>query len=294
MAKRYSFERGKYGFTTGTIIPFARFIDGVDPAGDDFRQYVPAGFLKCDGAVYNAKDFYALAEVIGVGANCRFRKENQILEDADEGFRNGQFQLPDLGSKFITASSANGTYNNLFVENPTTGQLVTRVGVEAELSLNVGEEVITTYTGDFQTPIIPVEFSSTARFVSTLRTGIDDGFVLENSMLSHGHYSNAAAVRSGPFSANVCTDASPVDDNKAGLFSNQEEIITSVGGSTAGTTHSHQVERSAVDTQLVSNIDSIGMSGELIETRTKLSKSNLFKFDDIQHRFMLVIYLIKT
>lgn len=294
MAKRYSFERGKYGFTTGTIIPFARFIDGVDPVGNDFLNYVPAGFLKCDGTIYNARDFYSLATVIGVGSECRFTKEGTVLVDANEGFRNGQFQVPDLGSKFISAASANGVYNNLFVENPNTGQLVERVGIEGSLELNQGEEIITTYTGSFQTPIIPVEFSPNARFGTTLRTGIDNATLSDNGMLAHAHFSNAAAIRSGPFEDTVCTDADPIDDNEEGLFSNQEETVTAVGGLRGGTEHGHQLARSSVTTNVSSNIDSIPISGELIQTTTTISKSNAFKFDDIQHRFMLVVYLIKT
>ena len=75
MATNYTFERGKYGVLPGTIIAFARTLVGNDPTGNDFKQRIPAGFLRCDGSIRNGVDYPNLKQILGVGSNSKFRKE---------------------------------------------------------------------------------------------------------------------------------------------------------------------------------------------------------------------------
>lgn len=102
MASNYSYERGKYGVFPGTIIAFPRTLQGDDPTGNDFKNRIPAGFLRCDGSILNGVDYPNLKQILGVGANSKFKKESATLdEDVPANTSGGQFQLPDLGSKFI-------------------------------------------------------------------------------------------------------------------------------------------------------------------------------------------------
>jgi hypothetical protein len=291
MAKNYSFEKGKFGIITGTIIPFGRYLDGTNPEGDDWVNYVPAGFLRCNGLVYKARDFRALSTVLGTGANSKFRKENITLEELNENFTLGQFQLPDLGSKYISASSANGTYNNLFVTDPRTGNLVQRVGLEVELALNRGNILETTYSGSFNVPTTSVDFPETQNFGTTLSGQIPSAFFNSDNLLSHGHYSNAVVVRSGPFNVNLAVGGGAT---KSGYDADQELSFTSIGGSPTGTSHNHSLLRNSPTRSTTSNISSFNIPADQIVTTTKINVSNTFKMDDLQHKFILVEYLIKT
>lgn len=302
MPKSYSYEKGKYGITTGTVIPFARFLEGNDPAETSWKDFVPAGFLRCDGKIYKANKFISLSEIIGIGSNCKFRKEDTELQEPNADLSEGEIQLPDLGSKFISSASANGQYNNLFVFNPATGQLVQRVGLEVSLELNSGNTLTTQYSGSFSVPNINVDFQPTQNFGTTLPTSVLDNYYSAEGLLSHGHLSNAVVVRSGPFNTandggggnDVCVDAPSLSDEGPGYFSNLEESITDSSGSFESVTHAHQLTRSTVSKSISSNIDSFNLGADLITTTTNISVSNLFKMDDIQHRFILVEYLIKT
>jgi len=291
MAKNYSFEKGKFGIMTGTIIPFGRYLDGTDPEGTDWINYVPAGFLRCNGFVYKARDFRALADIVGVGAECKFRKEEIELEELNESFTLGQFQLPDLGSKYINAASANGTYNNLFVLNPATNNLVERVGLQVELSLNRGNVIDTNYSGSFAVPVTSVDFPATQNFGSTLSGQIPSASFNSDNILAHGHYSNAAVVRSGPFTLNLSVGGG---STKTGYDVDEELSFTSIGGSPTGTSHNHSLQRTAPTRATTSNLSSFSIEADQIVTTTKMNVDNTFKMDDLQHKFILVEYLIKT
>ena len=57
MAANYSFERGKYGVFPGTIIAFSRTLDGDDPNGTDWKNYIPAGYLRCNGDILSGVEY---------------------------------------------------------------------------------------------------------------------------------------------------------------------------------------------------------------------------------------------
>jgi len=291
MAKNYSFEKGKYGNVTGTIVPFGRYLDGADPAGLDWTKYVPAGYLRCNGAIFKARDYRALSEILGIGQACKYRKEDVELEEANDTLSEGQFQLPDLGSKYVKSSTASGTYQNLIVLNPTTGQLTTRSGLEVELELNQGEELQTPYSGSFIVPNTDVEFSSNQNFGTTLAGRVPDALVQFDNLLAHGHLSNAAVIRSGPDNQNVAVWGG---DLKAGYTVNLEQTQSSIGGSEAGTEHNHSLERSAISKSLSSNIDTFSLPADQLITTTRINVANTYKMDDLNHKYILVEYLIKT
>jgi hypothetical protein len=135
----YTRNKSLFGGVPGTIQ--IHTVPGIgvnnDPNTAKFKDDLPGGFLKCDGSVHNAKDYYLLAQILGIGSECRFKKEKTNLRDPDpETGDLGSFQLPDLGSKVIIPSGGSGDYTNVFMENkPNT----TKVGVETQAIIE-GEE----------------------------------------------------------------------------------------------------------------------------------------------------------
>ena len=146
----YARQKAHYGGIVGTIQQNA--IEGVlldkDPTNTTFKEYLPAGFLACDGRVYNAKDYYCLAQTLGIGDECRFKKDHVTLRNPDTTTGDlGSFQVPDLGSKVIVGGRDTGAYDGLTKEKkPNTN----RVGVEVEASTNVGSRIICNYNGHMQ------------------------------------------------------------------------------------------------------------------------------------------------
>ena len=94
MAAFLSEERNKLGTTTGSIIAFSRELDVNDPIAGLSATLLPAGYLRCDGSIYNETQYPALAEILGLGDSCVFKQPDQTLSTS-------QFQVPDLRSKFI-------------------------------------------------------------------------------------------------------------------------------------------------------------------------------------------------
>jgi hypothetical protein len=146
MAVFYNKEKSKMGSLTGMIISFPVEITSDDPSSSINKALIPAGYLRCDGRILFAPEYPLLAEVLGVGNECKFRKENQAL-----GLN--QIQLPDLRSKNIraTTSSNIGQYNDLFV---TTAQddVIPKAGVGLDVIQNIESPYELTYTGSFYIP----------------------------------------------------------------------------------------------------------------------------------------------
>jgi len=107
----YAREKSRFGGYCGAIIMHSTPGVGVnnDPTSAVFKNNLPAGYLKCDGTVKSVRDFYALAQILGVGDDCRFKKDGTQLRNADPTTGDlGQFQLPDLGSKVILPNRSTG------------------------------------------------------------------------------------------------------------------------------------------------------------------------------------------
>ena len=124
-------ERTKIGTTTGTLIAFPQELEVNDPNVGNSLQLLPAGYLRCDGSIYSSSVYPALAEVLGTGEGSSFRQEGVTLSTE-------HFQVPDLRSKFIRASSASdqGVINDATVVN-ASGQTIDRSGVGVTVSSNV-------------------------------------------------------------------------------------------------------------------------------------------------------------
>ena len=187
MATFLNQERTKIGTTTGTLIAFPQELEVNDPNVGNSASLLPAGYLRCDGGVYSSSVYPALAEVIGTGSECAFKQEGQTLLDT-------QFQVPDLRSKFIRASSASdqGVINDNTVTN-AAGQTVERSGVGVNVSSNVGSNAVVDMVGQFRVPPRTVTLTGNVGFTRPRRP--DEEVVAITGFLPHMHYTTTLRCR---------------------------------------------------------------------------------------------------
>lgn len=135
MAKVYASIRGAQGVAPGVIIPFSKECQ----SDANLLERVPGGYLRCDGKIYQARDYPGLAKVIGVGPSggngiraCPFPPglNGAILTnptlDADGNFTAGSFAVPNLGAKVLLPSTSAGQQ---FIGNSVSGSVYERAGV---------------------------------------------------------------------------------------------------------------------------------------------------------------------
>lgn len=150
----YTRERSRYGGIVGSMMihstPGLGF--GNDPNSAVFKEKLPAGYLRCNGDVLQARDFPALAAVLGVGSGSRFGKDNVTLREENlETGDPGEFILPDLGSKVIIGGAGTGTYQNVFIDRGIEeARPTTRVGPQVEVISNFGDRIETFYNGNMK------------------------------------------------------------------------------------------------------------------------------------------------
>ncbi len=147
--KHYQKEKAKLGNAPGTIINWSSTIVDPDPNTVKNKTDLPAGYLKCDGAVYSSDLYPRLAEILGTGSGSIYKKENTTLND-------NQFQVPDLGSKHIQASASGnvGITNDATVISGTgaNSTIVKKAGVGVNINSNVGDTAQVSFNGVFTVP----------------------------------------------------------------------------------------------------------------------------------------------
>jgi hypothetical protein len=190
MVKRnnYAHNKSHWGGIPGTIQMHT--VSGLgfnnDPTTAVFKESMPAGFLKCDGTIKNAKDFLLLSQILGVGDESRFKKENVNLRNADTETNDlGQFQLPDLGSKVIIGSRGSGEYFSTTVEDDPG---ISKVGVEVDPISNIGESASVSYIGNMVIGSDIANFNGTPKFIVPKDTSVYSLSIEE----FQGHYHNVA------------------------------------------------------------------------------------------------------
>ena len=217
----YSRQKAFYGGIVGTIQQNA--VEGIlldkDPDQPIFKENLPAGFLACDGRVYNVKDYYCLAQTLGIGDECRFKKDHVQLRNPDtETGDLGQFQVPDLGSKVMMGGRATGSYTGLTKEDKPN---VNRVGVEVEASSNVGTRVNCNYNGYMQIDPEPeINFNGNVKYNMIRKTA--PHFLDIEEFQAHAHETPGRRVLN--YTGNAKIDG----DGK----SNRTGVSTEEGGGT--------------------------------------------------------------
>ena len=209
MSAFYSKERSKYGNLTGQVIIWPVSYEG-DPNTASNKNSLPAGYLKCDGTKYFAKDYPTLAAILGTGSNCKYLRRNpdgtafDILTD-------DQFMVPDLGSKYPepTSGANAGSYNNIRVEN-SNGNLTSRSGIGIEATSSIGDTVTITYSGTITVPSQEIPLRGRPSWEYAGDTHYTDIEAVEESMVAgHMHFSSSTRAR------NMQTNESSVDEPNA-------------------------------------------------------------------------------
>lgn len=298
----YSFEKGKHGGPCGVIFPYFREINGLIPVDEDYRNFIPAGFLKCRGQILQADQFPQLAEILGVGASCVYKKSSTVLQERDSDGTGGTFQLPDLGSKYITTSSNPGQYSNDTTVDKSTNTTIQRAGIAVTLE-STGDTVEFAYDGSFSAPAVTLTFSGSWRVASppsrTAATSVPiSGFV------AHGHYGtysigarvnqNNQALQFATWqysfptclrSGNFCTGS---------LNPGVEHLSISFDEAGTDNDHSHQLATPVLTYNLpTGSIPALTLSASSITTTVNIRTREVYKMDDIAPKFILCEYLIK-
>jgi hypothetical protein len=301
MATYYSFQKGKYGGAVGTIYPFPRTLSGDSPTDTDWVRYVPAGYLRCDGSILKADEYRSLANVIGVGSDCIYKKSNiQLDEPLENGF-GGQIQLPDFGSKYVTAFSSNtGIILDNTAPNPNTpGTFQEKVGVGVDLTLNQGEQITFNYSGNFSVPQTDIPISG--NYILSMGGQSATGTIAEEQILTHGHYSNAARLKLATAPNKKVATFAPGPNLAGDLYTGAggwdtiefEDIPVQSSGSISSTQHEHGIKRTNPTHTASAYIESFQIDASPVTTTVQLASEDTTAFNDISQKFILVEYLIK-
>ena len=307
----YSYEKGKHGGTAGMIFPYFRTLNGLLPLDSDYRDYIPAGFLRCRGQILQADQFPALAEILGVGATSTYRRSGTVLEEKSENGTGGTFQLPDLGSKYITTSSNPGAYLNDTVLNRDTNLIVDRAGIAVNITSSQ-DEIEFPYDGSFRAPAVTLTFTGSWRAVSPPSETQSTSLSISN-FVAHAHVGNfsiGARVNSNG------TGYRAGSDTWAGSNGTFPWICTQRGGGACGgynadtgglrhrnlslmdagedTDHSHALSPPQVTPSgPFGNIPAVDIPAQGITTTVSLRTRDVSKLDNITPKFILCEYLIK-
>jgi hypothetical protein len=306
----YAFEKGKYGGSCGTIYPFFQKLTSPFP-NDEIKNYVPAGYLRCRGQILRADDYPNLARIIGVGETCLYKKENTQLIDPLPDGTGGTFQLPDLGSKYITAGTNSGEYLYMTAIDPTTNQDVLRAGIETSFQVS-SDQIDFFYRGDFSVPVKEIQINGSWRVTAPTRT--DSNILFINNFLGHGHGSSCATVRTlnnpnlwladrirrtslGDFLGTNCPSEVPSAAPTIATHSVWNTPTIAEIGSDDGTEHSHfnvnaRITREEITTKEMGGAGNV-ISASGLTTTVNINSSQAISLSEITPKFILCEFLIK-
>ena len=187
--KYYQKEKSKLGNAPGTIINWADAINNQDPNAAANIKDLPAGYLKCDGTVYSADQYPQLAAILGTGDACLYKKATTTLSEV-------QFQVPDLGSKHIEASTSGNVGITRNVEKITgTGENATtvkRAGVGVDINSNIGTTATIGFNGVFTIPVQNFALNGNVGWTSPTTT--EEDYISVNSFGPHMHRTSTSYI----------------------------------------------------------------------------------------------------
>jgi hypothetical protein len=308
MTAYYTKEKAKFGGVTGTIIAYPIAFAGFTQQ----EETLPAGFLKCDGSIFKASTYPALAAVIGIGSACSFDKS-----DIDDD----EIQLPDIGSKYIRISNGSGAYlNDRLTSDPDTFVVGTEITVESL----IGNEFEISYDGYFQ--LIgqdDLEFIGQPSFTVLSGSSTPEDVLTADFFQAHTHsadtriFNYLANWDDNAFVAPDLSTGEPWNSNEAqggddGVFegSNDRIITQPVVGGVQQTGHSHELDVSnASEIKANNNFrfrfggaggaateltpEDVQIPASNLRSTVTVNTSTLKKLDDITPPFYLVEYFIK-
>lgn len=291
MTAYYTKEKAKFGGITGSILPFTiKLPEANDPGDGDWKKYLPAGFLRCNGQILKASQFPALASVLGTGQESKFAKDPENLAD-------DEFQLPDLGSKYIRSSTASGEYLNTTLQQDET---VTKVGTETEVTSLVGTTATIGYSGTFTIQgVNGLQFTGTPFFTSNQTNTFDD-FLSDQSFQAHGHNAEIGVFSYlGNWTDNRFVEGVGRGGNNGQTEgANNQVQIEAPSDSSATVSHNHRINLPLTSELKTKNslkyqYFDTDISADGLQSTITITTSNLKKLDDAISPYILVEYLIK-
>ena len=291
MAKYYTREKAKYGGITGIIMPFmVRLPDVNIPDQSTWRTLLPAGYLRCDGSILSSEVYPGLAAILGTGRNSKFAKDPENLADS-------QFQLPDLGSKYVRCANSTGQYLNLTLDQDPT---ITKVGSETIVQSLVGDSVTIRYGGNFEVIGQENSFGGNPLYKTSSGNTLNSPLTEENFQ-AHGHDADVGVFT---YLGNwVDTSYSQVSGSRGANDSQTEGSNNSVPidgpeGSSFTVNHTHGINlpkstELKQDTTFKYQFFNTEIAADGIESEVIITTENVKKLDTAISPYMLVEFIIK-
>ena len=292
MAKVYASIRGAQGVAPGVIVPFSKECQ----SDANLLERVPGGYLRCDGKIYQARDYPGLAKVIGVGPSggngiraCPFPPGlagTQLINptlDADGNFTAGSFAVPNLGAKVLLPNSSAGQQ---FVGNSVSGSIYERAGIG--YIATVLPTVTTTISGTITDSEKTQNVSGNGTFNYRNGTTTSTAYIDLQRTAAHGHGDTwyQSDMRGESFDTDL-QDSTTITIN---AYTVNTTTITHNG---ANITHNHTISGGSVSnslqyTRAATTINFSGSSGSANVTADPRKS-----LDHLTTPYIIVEYIIK-
>ena len=288
----YAVQKAKYGGVVGSIQIFTTNLPTANlPDLGEFRTKLPAGFLRCDGSILK-KDLYpALAEVLGVGSDSKFAKIPEEMAD-------DEFQLPDIGAKYIVPGAATGTY----LSQTLSDNVTPRIGAEFDVRSNIGTTQTISYSGNFTIDTRTDDLDGFPLFSGPENT--PTAVITDQNFQAHGHTANQAVLNCtgnyvvspgiGPADASNSysdNDCRPLGGNLLYTISAPEDTTVT------GASHDHRVIVPTSPLDYTHNMQYTYPTTQIpasnIRTEITIDVKDPVTFDTTVAPFMIVEYIIK-
>lgn len=281
----YARERAKFGGMVGTIQTFSSYLPlANDPNSTEFRSKIPAGYLRCDGSIQSANNYPELADILGTGEQSRFKKPNVTLTDT-------QFQLPDLGSKYIKPGLSTGSYLDLTLEQVPTQK---RVGAEFLITSNIGNSATITYSGNFRVAgASGLALLGNPKLLPPTSKNVDTAVLTDQNFQAHGHMANQTVLN---YTGNFRSATGGKSGNDAKVFAGNELVNADIpsGTSSSSSSHTHRIEMpTSFPHNFTYSYSTFDIPADNIVTTVNLSLKTTKTFDSAIAPFILVEYIIK-
>jgi hypothetical protein len=291
MAKVYASIRGAQGVAPGVIVPFSKECQ----SDANLLERVPGGYLRCDGKVYAATSYPALAKIIGVGPSggsgvpaCAFSpgQNNQNLVnptfDADGNFTAGTFAVPNLGAKVLIPASASGQE---FMGNNQSGGVYERAGIGyvATIASAVNTTISGTITGASKTDNVSGSPSFNVENNGTSTTNTID--IEDTAGHTHSDAWKQSDIRSSSFDGDVDDSSIAIND-----CTKTAVAITHTG---ANITHNHTISGGGVTSSLEYERSEAVINYAGSSATANISADARKSLDHLTTPYLILEYIIK-
>ena len=288
----YAVQKAKFGGMVGTIQVFTTDLPSANvPDLGDFRTKLPAGFLRCDGSILKEELYPALAAVLGTGADSKFAKIPEEMAD-------DEFQLPDIGAKYLVPGASTGTY----LSQTLSDNVTPRIGAEFDVRSNIGTSQNISYSGNFTIDTRTDDLEGFPLFTGPENT--ETAVITDQHFQGHGHLANQAVLNCtgnyvvspgiGPtdaantYSGNNCR---PLGGNLLYRISAPEDTTIT------GASHEHRIQVPTSPLDYTSNMQYTYPTTQIpasnIRTEITIDVKDPVTFDTTVAPFMIVEYIIK-